>query len=72
MEVLSAIEALEPSREALFEAQTAAGIVRWNEFLLVDLRFAGEGCRSTGRRTGGWAFSSSTEPLPLAIHATAL
>jgi hypothetical protein len=41
-EVLTAIEELEPAREALFEAQTAAGMIRWNESLLVDLRFAGE------------------------------
>ncbi|GBF97817.1 DEAD DEAH box helicase [Raphidocelis subcapitata] len=40
-EVMAAIEALEPAREALFEAQTAAGMARWNEALLVDLRFAG-------------------------------
>ncbi|KIY96267.1 hypothetical protein MNEG_11697 [Monoraphidium neglectum] len=40
-EVLTAIEELEPAREALFEAQTAAGMIRWNESLLVDLRFAG-------------------------------
>lgn len=41
-EVLAAIEDLEPAREALFEAQTAAGMVRWNESLLIDLRFAGK------------------------------
>ena len=40
-EVLAAIEELEPAREALFEAQTAAGMTRWNESLLIDLRFAG-------------------------------
>ena len=39
--MLAAIEELEPAREALFEAQTAAGMTRWNESLLIDLRFAG-------------------------------
>jgi hypothetical protein len=42
-EVLAAIDELEPAREALFDAQTAAGMMRWNESLLIDLRFAGEG-----------------------------
>ena len=40
-EVFAAVEDLEDVREALFEAQTAAGMTRWNESLLVDLRFAG-------------------------------
>jgi hypothetical protein len=49
LEVLDAIDALEPSREALFEAQTAAGMIRWNESLLIDLRFAGGGRGETLR-----------------------
>lgn len=36
------IEELEPSRQAIFEAQTAFGQTRWNEHLAVDLRLAGE------------------------------
>eukprot|EP00879_Flechtneria_rotunda_P015990 GHRR01016723.1.p1 GENE.GHRR01016723.1~~GHRR01016723.1.p1 ORF type:complete len:1310 (+),score=476.87 GHRR01016723.1:197-4126(+) len=40
--VVSVIEQLEPIREAIFEAQTAAGQYRWNEHLVVDLRLAGK------------------------------
>lgn len=35
------VEALEPVRDLLFELQADAGLSRWNDTLLVDLRFAG-------------------------------
>jgi hypothetical protein len=41
--VVRVIEELEPTRQAIFEAQTAFGQARWNEHLAVDLRLAGEG-----------------------------
>lgn len=40
--VVRVIEELEPTRQAIFEAQTAFGQTRWNEHLAVDLRLAGE------------------------------
>ncbi|GLI69984.1 hypothetical protein VaNZ11_014636 [Volvox africanus] len=40
-EVEAAVEALEPQRQLLLELQTDAGLTRWNDALLVDLRFAG-------------------------------
>lgn len=40
--VVRVIEELEPTRQAIFEAQTAFGQARWNEHLAVDLRLAGE------------------------------
>jgi hypothetical protein len=40
--VVRVIEDLEPTRQAIFEAQTAFGQTRWNEHLAVDLRLAGE------------------------------
>lgn len=39
--VMDLLDALEGPREALLEAQTAAGCERWNDALLVDLRLAG-------------------------------
>lgn len=39
--VIDAIEALEDKRTTLFYQQTDAGLTRWNETLLVDLRLAG-------------------------------
>lgn len=39
--VVRVIEELEPTRQAIFEAQTAYGQTRWNEHLAVDLRLAG-------------------------------
>lgn len=46
--VVRVIEALEPTRQAIFEAQTAYGQTRWNEHLAVDLRLAG--ARGGGER----------------------
>lgn len=40
--VVNAIEQLEPTMEAIYQAQTAAGQTRWNEHLAVDLRLAGK------------------------------
>ena len=40
--VEAAVEALEEQRQLLLELQTDAGLVKWNDALLVDLRFAGE------------------------------
>jgi hypothetical protein len=40
-EVVAATEDLEPLREELFAAQADAGLTRWNESLMFDLRFAG-------------------------------
>ncbi|KAG2444652.1 hypothetical protein HXX76_001396 [Chlamydomonas incerta] len=39
--VEAAVEALEGQRQLLVELQTDAGLTRWNDALLVDLRFAG-------------------------------
>jgi hypothetical protein len=49
-EVEAAVEALEAQRATLFELQSEAGLTKWNEALLVDLRFAGE---LTGFETSG-------------------
>ncbi|KAG2495596.1 hypothetical protein HYH03_006196 [Edaphochlamys debaryana] len=40
-EVEAAVSALEPQRQLLLELQTDAGLLRWNDALAVDLRFAG-------------------------------
>ena len=40
-QVVKVVEALEPTRQLLFELQSDAGLSRWNESLLVDLRLAG-------------------------------
>ncbi|GFR39875.1 hypothetical protein Agub_g377 [Astrephomene gubernaculifera] len=40
-EVEEAVAALEPRRQLLLELQTDAGLTRWNDALLVDLRLAG-------------------------------
>ncbi|GLC66436.1 hypothetical protein PLESTF_000427200 [Pleodorina starrii] len=40
-QVEAAVEALEPARQLLLELQSDAGLTRWNDALLVDLRFAG-------------------------------
>lgn len=39
--MVAAVEALEPLRGELFEAQTERGLLRLNDCLLVDLRLAG-------------------------------
>ncbi|WIA36589.1 hypothetical protein OEZ86_007879 [Tetradesmus obliquus] len=39
--VITALEELEPTMEAIYNAQTAAGQGKWNEHLAVDLRLAG-------------------------------
>eukprot|EP00798_Chlamydomonas_sp_ICE-L_P018421 gene18421-24896_t len=40
-EVVRVVESLEPTRMLLSELQTDAGLSRWNDALLVDLRLAG-------------------------------
>jgi hypothetical protein len=47
--VVRVIEELEPTRQAIFEAQTAFGQTRWNEHLAVDLRLAGEALQTKHR-----------------------
>ncbi len=45
-QVEAAVKALDAQRQLLLELQTDAGLTRWNDALLVDLRFAG-GCGLT-------------------------
>ena len=41
LQVVQAVEALEETRTMLFDLQSDAGLSRWNDSLLVDLRLAG-------------------------------